>query len=331
MSFANPYAFIMLIVAILALFLKCSKQNKNISIPSYQLIRAVTPSWRIRLRTPVLLILALASLLALTIAAARPQLINTLPTPQEARNLILALDLSRSMETPDFNIDGQRATRLDGVKSVVEDLLINRSADRIGLVVFGVRAFLQAPLTLDHPLLSQMVGSLRCGVAGDGTAIGDGLGLSIKRLQQKSQRSRAVILITDGVNNSGNVNPLQAAQIANDLGIIVHTIGIGSNQPLPQDLLGGLMQFQGLQSAEFDEKLLKEIAALTGGIYSFAESSADLRKIYSKIEMLDSSREDSPITREITELFPGFALVAFFCYLILLILSRTIFLKVPLT
>jgi Ca-activated chloride channel family protein len=269
------------------------------------------------LRTPILGALALATLITLNLSAARPQSTTIHPRPLEARNVLIALDLSRSMTTSDFNRDGRWATRLDGVKSVVSDLLKNRSADRVGLVVFGVQAFLQAPLTLDHALLTQMVTSLECGVAGDGTAIGDGLGLSVKRLEGVPAKAKSVILITDGVNNSGNVHPLKAAQVAKDLHITVHTIGIGSDQPTASGM------------PEFDEKLLKEIASLTGGLYSSASSSEDLRVIYQAIENLEMTESDQPSVREIEELFYPLALAALVMFMILTAFTRSYFLKVP--
>lgn len=329
MILALPWMLLAAPLIILLFLLPRQRRSDPLPIPSAEIVQNIPRSWRLRVRTPLLGMLWLLTVCCLSIAAARPQRVSSIPGIQEARNLIVALDLSRSMETPDFNLDGLRATRLDGVKSVVEDLLRERSADRVGLVVFGVQAFLQSPLTFDHALISRMVRSLRCGVAGDGTAIGDGLGLSIKRLQKKSERSRAIILITDGVNNSGNVNPLKAAQVARDLHIKIHTIGIGSTETLPQQLMGQFFQNAAPATAEFDEKLLREISSLTGGSYSAAGSSEDLRKIYDQIEQLDRDQDQSVTLQETEELFVPFAAAATLLYLTALLLGRTLFLKVP--
>ncbi len=317
MSFAYPWVLLFFPLILLSLFIRWRRTHTTLAFPSFSLVQDIQKSWRIKLRTPLLGLLGLIALSCLSLAAARPQRTTIHPSPLEARNVLIALDLSRSMETADFNYDGRWATRLDGVKSVVDDLLKNRLGDRIGLVVFGVQAFLQAPLTLDHALLTQMVSSLECGVAGDGTAIGDGLGLSVKRLEGVPAKAKSVILITDGVNNSGNVHPLKAAQVAKDLNITVHTIGIGSERPTASG------------APEFDEKLLKEIAEMTGGLYSSASSSEDLRKIYQAIEQLEMTESNQPSVKEIDELFHPFAFTALLAFMLLTVLARSYFLKVP--
>lgn len=329
MTLAYPLVLLFFPAIALAYLIR-SRQRKNEAVPvsSATLATNLPRTARTMLRKPILTTLATLTLASLCLAAARPQRIRPIPNASHARNLMIALDLSRSMETPDFNLDGERASRIAGVKSVVSDLLAERGGDRVGLVVFGAQAFLQSPLTLDHELIERMVDSLRCGVAGDGTAIGDGLGLSVKRVEKKTHGTRAIVLITDGVNNSGNVNPLKAAQVAKDLGIKVHTIGIGSTEPLSVPLFGGFITQRGGQ-AEFDEKLLREIATITGGKYSAAGSSQDLREIYREIEHLDRTEEDSPYARQVDEFYQPLALVAGLLYLAALLLSRTYFLKVP--
>ncbi len=329
MTFAYPLLLLFFPIIAVTAVIRRGASREAVPVSSQKLAEGLPRSFRIAARTPVLGALSLFALAALCAAAARPQRIFPVPTASHARNLMVALDLSRSMETPDFNLDGERASRIDGVKSVVSDLLEQRSSDRVGLVVFGAQAYLQAPLTLDHALIERMVDALRCGIAGDGTAIGDGLGLSIKRVEKKTQGTRAIVLITDGVNNSGNVNPLKAAQVARDLGIKIHTIGIGSTEPVPQRFFGNVFAPRTQGQAEFDEKLLREIANITGGKYSAAGSSQDLRHIYQEIDRLDRTEEDSPFAQEVEELFQPFAAAALAAYLLAMLLSRTYFLKVP--
>jgi Ca-activated chloride channel family protein len=284
-------------------------------IPSQILLQDIPRTLKQRMRPYILSLLWLIVTTVLIAAASRPQHVEPMPQQHEARNVFVALDLSRSMEADDFRVNGRDYSRIDGVKSVFTDLVSARPNDRIGIIVFGVRAFLQSPLTLDHELLTEVVQELQCGLAGDGTAIGDGLGLSIKRIKEVPAQSRVVILITDGVNNSGDVNPLKAAHVARDLGITVHTIGIGSARK------GG--------EFEFDEALLRQIAEMTGGLYAHAGSAEELRAIYRKIEELETSHRDLPRGVQVTEYYSLLCWIALGLMVIVLILQRTIFLVLP--
>lgn len=293
------------------------------------ILQSIAPSLRQKIRGPLLVLLLAVFLACLAVAAARPQQISVIEQPQEARNVLLSLDISRSMASADFRWGRQRISRLEGVKEVVSQVLAGRGQDRIGLVVFGASAYLQSPLTLDHGLIASLVGNLRVGVAGDGTAIGDGLGLAVKRSEEIAGKTKAIILITDGVNNSGSVDPMKAARVARDLGIKVHTIGIGSDQPVSQGLGGGLLGMHIPAQVEFDEKLLRAISAETGGVYWNAGSVERLQEIYQEIDRLDTLTLEEPERQNIEELYPqwvGFALSAL---TVLLILHHTIFMKVP--
>lgn len=291
------------------------------------LLRDVPKGWRVHVRTPLLATLYALMILFLSIAAARPQRTFTLTEQVKARNLMLALDLSRSMETADVASTFGRMTRIAAVKAVVKDFIASRKGDRIGIVVFGGGAFLQSPLTLDHQLLQQLVDILDTGVAGDGTAIGDGLGLSVKRIQDVSAESRAVILITDGVSNAGLVNPLKAAKVARDLGVKVHTIGIGSTVRGRGGVFGSLMQ--GGIDAEFDEKTLKEIADLTGGVYQNASDLEGLKRVYGAIDALDRSAREAPEKQITEELFPPYLAIALLTFVVYAGLANLVFQKVP--
>jgi Ca-activated chloride channel family protein len=258
-------------------------------------------------------IAAFISVIAALIAATRPVEQLALPVEEQARSIVIALDLSRSMATQDFIYQGERTSRMEGVKLVVSDYLATRQSDRVGLVVFGAHAFLQAPLTRDFSLLKQLVSGLQVGVAGDGTAIGEGLGLAIKRVESIPAESRAIVLVTDGVNNSGDVQPLQAAQIARDLGVRVYTIGIGSDA---QGLMEG--------GAEFDAETLQKIAEMTGGLYRDAGSFESLADIYKEIEAREASVIDTQRPPGYAELFAPFAWISFLALLVYLILNSLI-------
>ncbi|MCB0335996.1 MAG: VWA domain-containing protein, partial [Bdellovibrionales bacterium] len=231
MSFAYPWALLFpLIIYVPKLFLR-PRKTSTIRFPDKQsLLPNRIESWRATLRAPILHSLCLAMLCFLAIAAARPQRVTPLPLPDTARNIMLALDVSGSMKTRDFIVGGQTANRLEAVKYVVSQFVERRKGDRIGLVIFGTESYLECPLTLDHDLVVRLIQNLSVGIAGEGTAIGDGLALGLKRIsdvlekQQDTrtsnrQNSSALILLTDGVNTSGSIDPIQAADVAKDLGV----------------------------------------------------------------------------------------------------------------
>lgn len=327
LSFAYPQAFVFPI-ALLFFYIAHKSRQEGILTASVSHWTAIAPSWRMRLRKPVLGLLAILFITSLSIAAARPQRVTLASFPYEARSLVLTLDLSRSMSTEDFSSARGKMSRLEGVKTVVEQFVEARAGDRLGLVVFGGRAYLQAPLTLDHGIILDLVRRLEVGIAGDATAIGDGLGLSIKRIQSIEGTSKAVILLTDGVSNAGQVNPIKAAKVARELGIKVHTIGVGSSTTAMQ-APRGFFSRRNAVAAEFDEKTLKEVAELTGGVYFNADSMEGLQKVYEEIDKLERNETEEPERRITEELFAVYATAALGFYLLYLLVARTVFLKVP--
>lgn len=317
MSFAYPY--VLMAPVVLLFFLK-NKKSSGIPYPSSSLLLSLPKSLKIRLRTPVLSSLLLLFIVCLTLAAARPQNVSSLESPQKAHDLILALDISGSMKEEDFSSGFRTINRLNAVKLVVSEFIEKRKGDRIGIVVFGTKAFLQAPLTTDHNLLLQLLDLLQIGIAGEGTAIGDGLGLSLKRLKDIDGDSKAIILLTDGANNSGDVNPLQASKIAQKLGIKVHTIGIGSSKS------SGRQRFFG-NAPEYDEATLKTISETTGGIYFNAQDMEGLKQVYSEIDLLEQREDEKPERIVVREYYPDFALAALILLILYFVLKNTIFLK----
>lgn len=327
LTFAYPQIFAF---PIIMLFLWLAQRQRSAAVlsPDAEGLASIPPSWRIRLRLPVLSLLSAGCVVFLSIAAARPQRINTIASPYEARNLMLTLDLSRSMATEDFASRFGSVSRLAGVKTVVEEFVAARTQDRLGLVVFGSQAYLQSPLTMDHVLLRELVQKLEVGIAGDATAMGDGLGLSLKRIQDIEGKSKAIILLTDGVSNAGQVNPLKAAKVAKELGVTVHTIGIGSSDTVVSVRRGFFTQ-QLMQQAEFDEKTLREIAEITGGVYFNANSIEGLKEVYAEIDRLETTAEEEPAREQVEELYAPYALLALILYLAYLGFARTIFMRVP--
>ena len=249
-------------------------------------------------RWPLLLVWLL-----LVLAAARPQLLGeALPAATSGRDMMLAVDLSGSMEFRDMQLDGQEVNRLTLVKALLGDFIERRRGDRIGLVLFGSQAYVQAPLTHDREAVAQWLDESFIGLAGRETAIGDAIGLAIKRLQAEPAASRVLILISDGANTAGSVSPLRAARLAAEHDIRIFTIGIGADVTAPP----GALSF-GLQtdpSIELDEQSLRQIAELTGGEYFRARNGDDMQAIYQRLDQLEPALRPGPPDRQTTPLYP---------------------------
>jgi Ca-activated chloride channel family protein len=245
----------------------------------------------------------------LVIAAARPVWIgDPLPIPSQGRDLMLALDLSGSMETPDFEIQGQALDRLTVVRAVAKNFVEARGGDRMGLVLFGSRAYLQAPLTLDHPTLGEMLDEAEIGLAGEETAIGDAIGLAVKHLRDRPTEERVLILLSDGASNAGVLEPLQAAEIAAREGIRIYTIGLGSGGQSVRTLFGASLT---RGPSALDEAALEKVAQLTGGVYFRARDTASLLKAHQQIDALETS-EGETVTVHPTRALFHWPLAAFF-------------------
>ncbi len=234
--------------------------------------------------------------LALLAAAARPQWVGEpVSLPATGRDLMLAVDLSGSMGTEDMQLGNQLVNRLVVVKSVVGDFIERRKGDRIGLILFGTNAYLQAPLTFDLASVNRLLIEAPVGIAGGKTAIGDAIGLGVKQLRQRPAGDRVLILLTDGANNSGEVAPDKAAELARDSGIKIYTVGVGADAMRMPSLFGAFSSGIINPSAEMDEDSLREIAGLTGGQYFRAQNTRQLVEIYDLIDALEPVDQD-PLT-----------------------------------
>ncbi len=328
MTFAYPWILIAPLL-IIAMLLWRRRSPAAILHGDCSFLSSIQPSIRLQLRKPVLTTSALLALLSLTIAAARPQRVDSLPQEQQARNIMLVLDLSRSMEADDFKAGRHYVQRIQAVKAVVREFIQARRKDRLGLAIFGSTAFLQGPLTFDFNLIQSLVDQLELRIAGDATAMGDGIGVALKALQDLPPETSAIILLTDGVSNAGQVNPLKAAQVSADLGIRIHTIGIGSEQPLIRPNTSFFnMQPQAIKP-EFDEETLRQIADLTGGVYFSASTVEGLKQVYAEIDQLEVSDHQAAVLSQIEELFPHFLYAALGFVVLYYILANTVFLKLP--
>lgn len=220
--------------------------------------------------------------------------------PRTGRDLMLAIDLSGSMQTPDMTINGHPASRLNIVKQVASEFINQRVGDQLGLVVFGTHAYLQTPLTFDRTTVRDMLYDASIGLAGSQTAIGDAIGLAVKRLMRYPAQSRAVILLTDGGNNTGAVTPLAAAKLAKQEGIKIYTIGIGADSMTVPGLFGS----QTINpSSDLDIEALQQIASLTGGVFYRAKDGNDLKNVYASINKLEPIKGHPQIMRPITPLY----------------------------
>lgn len=249
---------------------------------------------------PLPIVLRLAALVMFIIAMARPvNVTNESEATTEGIDIVLSMDISGTMLARDFKPD-----RLTAAKRLAAEFVAERRGDRIAVVAFAGEAFTQAPLTSDQATVETMLSRLRSGVVEDGTAIGNGLATAINRLRESSAKSKVIILLTDGVNNRGQISPIMAAEIARDMGVKVYTIGVGTRGRAPYpavDMFGN--QTTVMADVEIDEELLEEIASMTGGKYYRAVNDEALREIYAEINTLEKSEVQVTHYQTYEELF----------------------------
>ena len=258
-------------------------------------------------RTIRLLLLSISWLALLTAIAQPHKAQHNLAQPASGRAMVVTIDLSTSMERQDFSINNESVDRLTAVKNVASQFIANRKGDRVGLVLFGSDAFIASPLSYDLSSVSSILMSSGIGMAGRTTAIGDALGLAIQSLRQDPATEKAIVLLSDGTNNAGSVEPEDAAALAKSLGIVVYTIGLGSDES------SATQQFQSA-SADLDENTLKTIAASSGGAFFRARTSDELQSVYNEIDKLSSAEVRAPpliIKQDFRNLFVIIALLCF--------------------
>ncbi len=252
------------------------------------------------------LVLRLGTLFLLILAIARPQLGNS-TTEIEASgiDILLAVDVSGSMEAMDFTLGGKPVNRLEVVKKVVDEFIGQRPNDRIGLLAFGGRPYLVSPLTLDHDWLRKRLESLSIGMVEDGTAIGSAIGSGTNRLRDRKSKSRILILLTDGMNNAGRIPPLVAAEAAETLDIKVYTIGAGTRGEAPIPVTDSFGRRRLVRAAvDIDEETLGKVAEMTGALYFRATDTASLTKIYDDINKMETTTRTMKKFENYRELFP---------------------------
>lgn len=265
------------------------------------------------------------------VALARPQWgARHMLVDSSGINIILAVDLSESMQALDFKNEGRIINRLEAVKQVVREFVANRSGDRIGMVVFGSHAYTQLPLTRDYDAIVSMLERLKIGAAGRSTALGDALGISLKRLEDVESRSNIIILLTDGRSNSGELAPMESAAIAKEKEVKVYTIGVGAKGRAPflyNDPIFGKRYIY--QRVDIDERTLQDVADETGGLYFRAQDLEGLKKIYDTIDNMEKTEVKVKTFAEYNDLYLYVLVPAFGLLGIWILLHNTRFLRVP--
>ncbi len=264
---------------------------------------------------------AVIAWLLLVVASTRPQWLgDPVSLPVTGRNLMLAVDLSGSMEVEDFTLAGHQVTRLYATQAVAGKFIERREGDRLGLILFGKQAYLQTPLTFDRETVQTLLHEAVIGLAGQETAIGDAIGLAVKRLRENDAGERVLILLTDGANTAGEVEPIKAAELAAAEGLKIYTIGIGADEMTVRSLFGSRKVNP---SADLDEATLTAIAEKTGGRYFRAKNTEEFEEIYQLLDQLEPVEQEKQRFRPASALYPwplgGAMLIA-----ALLILNRSL-------
>ena len=331
LRFASPWFFLaLLLIPVLVWYRR--RRHRPPAMASSALFPAAdlpaSPALRLRGLVPALKYTALVLLI---VSLARPQW-GTERTEVLTRgiNIMLALDLSESMAALDFKRHGQVVNRLEAVKGVVQDFVAGRSGDRIGMVVFGTHAYTQLPLTRDYNTVVSMLDRLKIGAAGQRTAIGDAIGISLKRLADIDSKSNIIILLTDGQSNAGELSPETAGEIARQKNVKIYTIGVGTRGKAPflvnDPLFGERYVYQ---RVNIDEGPLKRIAKETGGLYFRAENLEGLQHIYDTIDTLEKTEVKVDIFADYSEIYPYLLVPALLLLSVYVILRNTRYLVVP--
>jgi Ca-activated chloride channel family protein len=294
--FALPFPFLLRLL----LPAKDTASLAALKVPALRPNDTVTQTERGKNAAWSLLFASLIWLLLIT-ATARPQWLGEpVSIPNEGREMMLAVDLSGSMKIDDMQINGRQVNRLDMTKSVVYDFIQRRVGDRIGLILFADTAYVQAPLTYDRDTVSTLLSESVIGLVGEQTAIGDAIGLAVKRFDARDESNNVLILLTDGQNTAGNITPEQAKTLAISKNVKVYTVGVGADKMMIQSFFGSR---QINPSQELDEEMLSDIASSTGGKYFRARNADELQSIYAQLDMLEPIEGESRKMRPLTALF----------------------------
>lgn len=327
MIFANiEYLFLLLLLIpyIVWYILRRKRNEATLQISDARVYAHTPKSYKIYLlHAPF--VLRLVAIAAVILVLARPQTTNSWQNSEiEGIDIMLAIDVSTSMLAEDL-----KPNRLEAAKNVAAEFINGRPNDNIGITLFAGESFTQCPLTTDHAVLLNLFQSIKCGIIEDGTAIGMGIANAVTRLKDSKAKSKVIILLTDGTNNRGDISPLTAAEIAKSYGIRVYTIGIGTNgtAPYPYPTVAGI-QYRNIP-VEIDEKVLTQIAGITDGSYYRATSNSKLKEVYEQIDKLEKTKLNVKEYSKRQEEYRIFALIAFICVLLEILLRNSILKKIP--
>ncbi len=330
-SFAHPWLLLLLVLVPVLAWLKGRTGRPNAFLySSVGLVKNIVGLSRSSVGR-ILMRMRWLALILLIIALARPRLgEGQAKIRASGIDIVVALDLSGSMAAEDFELKGQPVNRLVIAKDVLEQFIRKRENDRIVLVAFAGRAYIATPLTLDHDFLRQNLERLNLGTLEDGTAIGSAISAAVNRLRDIQAKSRIVVLMTDGQNNAGKVPPATAAEAAQALGIRLYTIGVGTRgiARVPYVNVFGQKGYID-QKVDIDEEMLTKVAEMTGGKYFRAENTAGLRKIYDEIDQLEKTEVEINKYQRFRELYPFVALAGLVILLLEVILSNTVWRRLP--
>ncbi|QJB36268.2 VWA domain-containing protein [Chitinophaga oryzae] len=327
-EFAYPVFFWLLLLIPVMIYWRIARRKKAqgvMKVSSVAGLKGLPVSWKVRFR-PLLLALRILAYAALVTALARPQTSNTSENiDSEGIDIVMAIDISGSMLAEDL-----QPNRMEAAKKVAMDFVDKRISDRIGLVVFSGESFTQCPITTDHAVLKNQIMQVKSGMLQDGTAIGMGLATSVDRLRNSHAKSKVIILLTDGVNNTGLVDPLTALEIAKAFKIRVYTIGVGTQgkAPFPMPMADGSVQMV-MQDVQIDEPLMKKISKETGGKYFRATNTTDLKNIYAEIDQLEKTKVEITSYKRYAEHFFPLAMLALACILLEVVLRYSLFRSLP--
>lgn len=330
-NFHNPIFFILIPIAIAIIFYSRKKNKKSgVRFSSEDFLNKLTSSFKIKLAQN-LFVLRFTSTTLIILALARPQSpVTDSKIQTDGIDIVLAIDCSTSMLAEDFKISNRRQNRIEVVKEVVKDFIKARKNDRIAIVAFAARAYTVCPLTLDYGWLLENLERIKAGMIEDGTAIGSGIASSLNRLKETKAKSKIIILLTDGRNNTGKISPGTAAEAARALKIKVYTIGAGTKglAPYPMKDFFGNTVYQGIQ-IDIDEDTLMKIASVTDAKYFRATDTESLRKIYKEIDKMEKTTIEDKGYLEYNELFPIFLIPGLIILFTEIILANTVLRKIP--
>lgn len=327
MVFANiEYLFLLLLLIpyVVWYILKYRRSEATLQISDARVYAHTPKSYKNYLLHAPFILRVLAFILIILVLA-RPQTTNKWQNSEiEGIDIMLAIDVSTSMLAEDL-----KPNRLEAAKDVAAEFVNGRANDNIGITLFAGESFTQCPLTVDHSVLSDIIHNIKCGLIEDGTAIGMGIANAVTRLKDSKAKSKVIILLTDGTNNKGDISPLTAAEIAKSFGIRIYTIGVGTNGVAPYPYpMGNTVQYVNMPM-EIDERTLTQIAGTTEGNYFRATSNTKLKEVYTEIDKLEKTKLNVKEYNKREEEYRWFALAAFICVLLEVLLRNSILKKIP--